>query len=251
MELVEVIRLRRWTIWFAAIVLLTGIVISLSAQHAVVHLNEAKVNAVIPLNILPPIAMFLAMIFATSAGLSLSRESETRALSWTKPLARAAVALRIMAVDAAAVVLVFAFALLVAIGVVITAHGTLVSGPGDFFAVVVLSVGVTLMWYALLELISASVPSVGRNIVGFIWPVAIFFSVINASVNGVLGMIVRVVNVFNPLAYLNGVSASAAASDSAFGSYWQSPLEVRAALVWVLAIAVASAAVALWTRREA
>ena len=249
MMLVELIRLRWWTIWWSAGILVIAVVLALTVQHTMVDVNGTQLgNITVPTIVLAPIAMFLAMIFATSAGLSLNREGGTLALSWTKPVARPLIALRIMAVDVVLIVGAYAFAWLVCLGIVAAAHGSLAGNP-ELPVIVVLSLGVAIMWYALIQAITAAIPGSAGLVVGLLWPGALILSGMRGSINATFDAAVKVLNVFNPLAYLN-TSSNASAATTVSG-YWQGPDDERALIVWALSIALAAVAIALWTRREA
>jgi hypothetical protein len=249
MMLVEVLRQRWWTVWWAAVILAIGVVLAATAQHTTVDVNGAKLGGIaIPTVALAPIAMFLAMIYATSSGLSLNKEGQTLALSWTKPLSRPAIALRIMAVDVAMIVAAYVVAWLVVLGVVAAANGTLVGSP-QFPVMVALSLGVTLMWYALIQAITAALPTNTGIVVGLLWPGSLILSGLNGSINPTFDAVIHVLNAFNPLAYLNNVTHSAAAT--AETGYWQLPPSEAAAIVWALSVVLAVVAIALWQRREA
>ena len=249
MMLVELIRLRWWAIWWSAVILAIAVVLGLTVQHALVNVNGAQLgNITVRAIFLAPIAMFLAMIFATSAGLSLNREGGTLALSWTKPVARPLIALRIMAVDVVMIAGAYAFAWLICLGTVAAAHGSLTGGP-EVAVIVVLSLGVAIMWYALIQAITAAIPGSAGLVVGLLWPAALILSGMRGSINATFDAAVKVLNVFNPLAYLN--TASNATAATSVSGYWQGPDDERALAVWLLSIALAAVAIALWTRREA
>jgi hypothetical protein len=187
------------------------------------------------------------MIYATSAGLSLNREGQTLALSWTKPVARPLIALRIMAVDLAAVVLAYVVGWLAVLAVVAGARGTLTADP-HLGAMIALSLGVTVMWYALIQALTSRMNANTGMVIGLLWPVALLVSQLN-GLDGTFDTIVRVINVFNPLAYLNAQSSTSHGGPGA--GYWQAPPDERALIVWLLSCALGALAIYLWTRREA
>jgi hypothetical protein len=248
MLLVEALRLRWWAIWWAAIVLVGGSAIATLISHSTVDVNNSQLNNIaLPITVLGPIAMFLTMIFATSAGLSLNREGQTLALSWTKPVPRPVIALRIIAVDVAALAVLFGFAWLVAASTVTAAHGTIVAAPAAV-STTALSFGVALMWYALCEALTAGLGAGGRSLVGFLWPVSLVLSSLG-GVGGIAGTVIHVLNVFNPLAYLRSVITSS--NGAVTQAFWVAPPEVGALVVLGLSVVLVAVAVVLWTRREA
>jgi hypothetical protein len=236
-------------LWYGGFVLLGAIAVGFTAQHAVLDVNGTHVGGVAaPLDMLAPVAAFLAMIFGTSAGLSLNREGETVALSWTKPVSRTLIALRIMAVDVAAILVMYAFAWLVILGVAAAAGATIVP-TSTSPAMIALSIGVALMWWALIEAITAMLPSGGRSVVGFLWPAALIVGSIS-GLGGAIGAIILILNVVNPLAYLGHLSSSNDVSSTSTG-YWHLPVDERALAVWALSVVLSAIAVVLWQRREA
>jgi hypothetical protein len=249
MMLVELVRQRWWSVWWVAVVLVLGVGLGVSAQHTVVDVNGARLGGIaVPLAALASVAMFLAMIYATSSGLSLNREAQTLALSWTKPLSRPAVALRIIATDVVMIVVAYVFAWLVVLGVVAACNGTLV-GASQLPAMLALSLGVSLMWYALIEAVTAALPISAGIVVGLMWPAALILSGLNGSINPTFDTVIRVLNVFNPLAYLNSVKHTAATTTET--GYWQLPPSEAALIVWGLSVVYIAVAIALWMRREA
>jgi hypothetical protein len=251
MILVETLRLRTWSIWWAAVIAAIGIVLVATVQHVhtAVVVNGASIGPIdVPLVTMAPVAMFLAMIYATSAGLSLNKEGQTLALSWTKPVPRPLVALRIIAVDAVAVAAAYAFAWLMIVVVIAGIGGSMV-GSADLTALIALSLGVAIMWYALIAALTSAMPANTGVVVGFLWPVALILSSLHLDINPTIDLVLRLLNVINPLAYLNSTQRSSI--DQQLGSYWQGPPDERAAIVWLLSCVLAAVAIGLWTRREA
>jgi hypothetical protein len=249
MMLVELLRQRWWSVWWAGVILVLAVVLGVSAQHTVVNVNGTRLGGIaIPLVALAPVAMFLAMIYATSSGLSLNREAQTLALSWTKPLSRPAIALRIIATDVVMIVAAYVFAWLIVLGVVAACDGTLI-GSAQVPAMIALSLGVTLMWYALIQAITSALPTSTGIVVGLLWPGALILSGLNGSINPTFDAAIRVLNAFNPLAYLNSVTHSSVATQVT--GYWQLPPGEAAIIVWGLSVVYVAVAIALWMRREA
>jgi hypothetical protein len=248
MMVVEVLRIRSWFLWCAGIIAAIGILLMLTLSHAGVVVNDSRINGIMaPLDVLAPIAMFVTMVFATSVGLSLNRESATRALSWTKPLSRSAIALRIVAVDALALLAIDAFTWIVMLAFVAAAHGSVFVSPTTAVTVA-LSIGVIFMWYALLQALTAGFGAGARMIVTALWPAALILSSLD-ELGGTAGRVIAVLNAVNPIAYLNGVTTSEGVHR--INAYWQFPVADRALVVWIATVLLSALAVALWTRREA
>jgi hypothetical protein len=250
MLLVEALRLRTWSLWWAAIIAALGILLVATVSHSSVDVNGSRLNGVpLSLVMMTPLAMFLAMIYATSAGLSLCREAQTLALSWTKPVARPLIALRLIAVDVVAVIAAYIFAWIVILGVIAGCGGT-VTGGADAPAIIALSLGVVLMWYALIQAVTSALPVNSGVVVGFLWPGAIILAGLHFHINATIDTVIDVLNVFNPIAYLTNASSSAS-SNATIGSFWQAPPDERALIVYALTCVLTAIAIALWTRREA
>jgi hypothetical protein len=236
MELVEVYRLRRWAIGWAAALIVLAVPLALTIGHTTVDVNGTTLieGIRLPFEVVAPLAMIFAMAFATFAGLSLNRENETRALSWTKPLSRTAVGLRLMAVDLGALVAMFVLALVVALAVAATAHVTL-SPSTELGSLLALSLGIVVMWYALTELLTAPLARPAGAVAGLLWVAALILLALDGKIGGALAPVIALLNVANPLAYLTGGL----------------PYADRAAIVWALALVFGALALAIWSRREA
>jgi hypothetical protein len=259
MELVEYYRNRSWLIWCIAIAVMIAITIGAVAMHTVVDVNGSPVSgaklgaqshsdaAAIALA-----AMFIALIFATSVGLSLNRENETRALSWTKPVPRAVLAVRMFLTDLAMVAVVYVATGAITFGLLAFLHTEFINVDA-VVPEIFLTLGVTFMWYALVQLLTSGLGPNGRGSVAFLWIGAILLGALRGAFGGVLHAIISVLNILNPLAY---TSTSIGASDGTVSaanapSFWQYPVEERAIVVWLLAVAMCAIATAVWSRREA
>jgi hypothetical protein len=252
MILVESIRLRRWTIGWSAIIVALALILVFTIQHAIatVEINGAHWSALnIPILSFAPLAMFLSMIYGSGAGLSLNQEGQTLALSWTKPLSRVAIALRIVAADLVAIIASYIFAWLVIIGVISSARGSIAVSP-DLITSIVLSLGVAIMWYALIVALTSWLPSSGGALMGLMWPAALIISQLRGQFGNAIDTVVLVLNTINPLAYLN-FSISSHSSDNVSVGYWQAPIDERAVIVWLLSVVLIAIGIGLWTRREA
>jgi hypothetical protein len=194
-----------------------------------------------------PIGMFYAAIFASSAGGSLNREFGLRDIAWTKPLPRAALALRYVLIDVAAVALLFALTMAV---VVVLLERIAVTPYVDaaFVTTALLGCGVSVMWYAVVQVLSCRIPPQGLAVGGILWPVALLALGL-AGLHNIAGTIARVLDVVNPLAYMNGVTFNS--HTAAVQSLWRLPDAEGALIVWGFSIAFCAVAIVLWIRREA
>jgi hypothetical protein len=253
MELVEFDRYRRWLFWLPGLLLVFAIVGAAALSHTEIinQGSQQNVRVVVShtrsdLDGLAIVAAFIAMVFATANGLSLCRESETVALSWTKPISRTGVALRIFAVDVAMLAIVYVFAWAVALGFLGFLH-TQYMNAERLPVAIVLTFGIVLMWYGLMQVITAGLNPSARAVVGFAWPVALLLTAVKGQFGGTLNALVSAVNVINPLAYTDTNVSNTSTLESAF---WTYPIELRALMVWVMALAFLAIASAIWIRRE-
>jgi hypothetical protein len=253
MEIVETYRQRWWLVWWTAGLLVVAIPLASLIARTQVNVNGTTVGPssalsgiVFPLSGLALVPMFLGMIFATGAGLSLNRESMTRALSWTKPASRTSIALRIFAVDVALIALLYVITWFVVLGCL--AVGGIHAAPDALLGVsIALTLGVAVMWYALIEALTSGFGSGARGIIGGLWPAALFVQLATGEYGATLDAVVHAINFFNPLAY----ASSSSSSGHSGASYWQYPIEERALVVWILAVALGALATIIWKQREA
>jgi hypothetical protein len=253
MEYVELFRVRRSLIWHAGILAAIVICIMALGGNSAIHINGTSGTTTIapgvsvPISALATIAGFFAAIYASSVGTSLNRESTTRDISWTKPLSRTLLALRYVLIDVAGVVIAFLIALIGTIAVLSYMHVTPVA-DAQAPAKLVLGAGVGVMWYGLLQLITCGFGPGARAMAGILWPVALVLEGLG-ELRGSLGAVIRALDVFNPLAYLNNIGSGPA--DQAEALLGQISYDTRGLMVWFLAAVFCALAIAIWPRREA
>jgi hypothetical protein len=68
-------------------------------------------------------------------------------------------------------------------------------------------------------------------------------------VPGPTGLVARVFDVINPLAYMSGVTFNSNGAHQ--NAVWQLPVEERALIVWLFAALFCAIVIALWPRKEA
>jgi hypothetical protein len=253
MEYVEFLRVRRSLSWHLGILGLLTLAILVFGHHAAINIDDGDSTSriasgmMVPLMALTPVAMFFAAIYASTAGTSLNREFMVRDLAWTKPIARNALALRYIAVDVAAVALVYVLALL-AIVVALARFGVTVVPDAEAFGYIVFGLGVSVMWYALVQVTTCLLPPRGLALAGILWPIALV-DIGLCRLSGTTGTIAHVFAIVNPLAYMSGVAFDAhGATEKAI---WQMPADERALAVWFFSALFCAVAVTLWPRREA
>jgi len=250
MVYVEFLRARTSLAWHLGILAAITLLVSSLGHDTSVSINGVRTvmgGTPVPLGALVPVAMLFAAIYASGAGTSLNRENLTRDLSWTKPLSRTLVALQFVLVDVAAIALVFALTMLAVLAVLLRFHFIPVAGAalGPDLA---LGLGVAVMWYALIQVLTCSLGPGARSISGFLWPAA-FVGLGLSKVPGALGVIARAFDVVNPLAYMNGTLGNAGGVHQT--SLWPLPVETRALVVWLFAALFCAIAITLWPRKEA
>jgi hypothetical protein len=253
MEYVEFLRVRRSLTWHLGILAVLTLAVLGFGHHTAINIDSGGGTSRIvsgmslPLMGLVPIAMFFGAIFASGAGTSLNREFTLRDLAWTKPVARHTVALRYIAVDIAAVALVYALTMLACV-VALWRLGVTPVVDADSFGYIVFGLGVSVMWYALVQISTCLLPPRGLSLAGILWPVALL-DIGLCQVAGTTGTIAHVLAIVNPLAYMSGVAFDAhGVTDT---SIWQQSADERALAVWFFSALFCALAVALWPRREA
>lgn len=255
MEYAEFLRVRRIIRWHLGI-LAAVLVLALIYGHDMTvnvndpggsHLATVATGMRVALAWMAPVGMFYAAIFASSAGGSLNREFGMRDIAWTKPLSRTALALRYVLIDIGAVVLLYALTL-AAVAVLLVRFGVTPYVDAAFAPTVLLGCGVSVMWYALVQLLSCRFPPAGVAVGGILWPVALLCLGL-ADLHNSIGTVARVLDVVNPLAYMNGVNFSS--RGAVVESLWRLPADESALIVWGFSVAFCILAIALWTRREA
>lgn len=252
MEYVEFLRVRRSLTWHLGVLGLLTLAVLVFGHHTSINIDSGGASSrlvsgmTVPLGALVPVAMLFAAIYASTAGTSLNREYTVRDLAWTKPVARNLLALRYIAVDVAAVALVFALGIL-AIVAVLARLGITPVIDTSFFGYAALGLGVSVMWYALVQLATCLLPPRGLALAGILWPVALL-DIGLTQVGGSTGAIAHAVAIANPLAYMTGVQFDA--NGAMDNSVWQLPPDERALAAWCLAALFCALAVTLWPRRQ-
>jgi hypothetical protein len=266
---VEALRIRKSLIWHIGVLAVIAIGFIAIGDHSTVHVASATGPATtftagmtMPLGVVASIAAFFAAIFASSAGISLNRENQTRDISWTKPLSRTALAVQYIAVDLGGILVAFAFAFAAIVVVLLWFH-IRPYADASFGVQALLGAGIGTMWYALLQLLSCGFGPGARALSGILWPVALVLAGLH-SLPGPAGAIVRAVDVLNPLVYLNNsthtaggrtMTISAGGGDATQPGEMpfvaQAPAELRALLVWLFTLAFVSVAIAIWPKKEA
>jgi hypothetical protein len=246
MEYVEFLRIRTslaWHVGIAAVIAL--LIVMLSGHYTTVNVNgstQPMPGTPVPFDTLATVAAFFGAIFASSAGTSLNRENATRDISWTKPLSRTVLAVRIIAIDLAGIVIAYVAALAAIVAVLMSLHGVPFFDAGAATQLV-LGLGVGTMWYALIQAVSCTLPPGARALGGLTWPVAFAVGWFT-HIPGAIGAFARIVNVINPLSYMSNTSGSPTDVSVATAA------DVQAATVWCFTVLFCVIAVVIWPRKE-
>jgi len=250
MVYVEFLRVRRTLTWHLGILAAITLLVLYFGHDTAVNVNghsELFSGMAVPLGELSVIAMVFAAIYASSLGSSLNRENPTRDISWTKPIPRSLIAAQYIVTDIAAIALVFALTMVAVIIGVLRLHFVPVV-DATLVPLLALGLGVSVMWYALIQLLTFWSPPGARSAGGILWPVA-FVAIALAKVPGPLGTAARVLDVINPIAYMNGVISDSTGVHQQ--SLWQQPVEERVLIVWLFAAVFCAVVISLWPKKEA
>ena len=237
----------------AGLAAVIDIVTLFHSSHAIVRIDVGHEHHAsnAPLLIFTSIAAWATAILATFLSTSLNRQREHLAYTWTRPQPRATMSLTFVAVDVIVLVLAFVVAILVEIACFeVIARGVLPinwSGAvGDVFR----ALGFSLMWYALIQAVTAGLGSRGGAVAGASWPVFIVAALLeSARFPSPWQEVLTVINVFNPMAYLS--STTVEHDDVVLRSIIPFSTEVRLTLMYAITFAAVAVAVARWRRMEA
>lgn len=276
----ELLRVRSLLIKFAIVVACIALFVFLLSGHGSVSVNllpEAGHHAIVasassgdtniyapgievhganhgvPFEALPALAAFGAAIFAMILGCCLAYENCGHLeIAWTRPASRIGYATRIMLVDAAGILLAFAFTLLVCAAFV-SAKGWwhyFYSGQGLAWTIPGFVV-YPFAWYGLIAAVTASVRGGAGLLVGLTWIVASVLVVLRTlKLPPTIHAVVGVVNYFNPMAY-GSVSESASHSATAAQNVFMASSGMALAGLAGIAILGVLAALVQWRRLEA
>jgi hypothetical protein len=253
MPLAELLRVRRVLLWHAVIMVgLVVLVIAFGGRGVQINIDDTDMRGqhVAVLGDLFAIAMVVTTVVATWIGLALNVENATRELTWTRPISRTALALRTIAVDLGALALVFAFTVLCELLALAAVGHIPVRVDAHSAAIGFLTAGIVAMWYALLLALSAGVDGRAGAIAGLLWPAALLaLTVAENTREGIVHVAALVVNLVNPLAYMNVLVHGSSGEQRTWG-VWQLDPNLRGLIVWLLALALGALAVTIWRRRE-
>lgn len=275
MSYAEFLRVRKAFYIYAGIVAAVVLAIIISLHFASVHGSNVQVSVnlddsagrtktpgaplhgvtAIPLGLLLGLAGYFAAVFGTFVASSLNRENERAGFVFTKPVSRARLALSYMTVDVLAIVAAYVYALVVFCLLPLASLGLLRAIFWDSHAlgIAFLTLGFAFLWYGVLQAITAGYPGRGGKFVGFSWIVFLVLAQLaTVTMFGpIFHGIVMLLDLFNPFAYLTGLSSSSKlGGDAVVTSVFAFSMETRAAMMWCIAVAGCAVAVLAWKRVE-
>jgi hypothetical protein len=218
------------------------------------HIDAGSGKVDIPLSVLLFTASYCGIIFATAISCSLHRENDGVEMVFTKPIARERLALMYFLLDLCAIVIAIAFALVLEL-LWLASVGLLrfVNVDGPSFSLAVVGLGVAVMWYGLLQGLTAGNHVRGGLFVGLSWAAAFTLPVLALATRHVpaLHAVVMVLNVLNPLAYFTSYHPHLrTATPYELGSLIPVNIWARAAITWSFGIVGCALAIIGWKRLE-
>ena len=247
MEYVEMLRARRVLTWYGGIVFaLLALGLALAFKDGGPHIRMSGARPNVPFDAIVAGAAFGPMILAAFLAVCFDAEYKTAAITWTRPLSRMGIALRYLAVDAAAMIAAWLLTILaVLICLVVLGLASYITFQSNAVNVVFLAFGCAVMWYGLVVLLTALLPGRGNAIAGASWAyVLIVPGLSKIPFPAALHQVMVALNYLNPLAYIGSIGSSRPDSVIA-GSQG-----AHIAAVWVIGIAAVAIGTRLWATRE-
>jgi len=246
MEYVEILRARRVLIWYCA-VLLGALAITAVSMYSG-HANVGAAHSTIPLSAIVGGCAFGAMIVATCVAPGLNAESNTLAIAWTRPITRASIVLRYIAVDVVAILVAYAFTATIALAFcgLFGLFGHIVA-DSDIPLALLNGLGCALMWYGLVMVIAAPLNGRGALVSGLSWGAFVVVgSLWAAPFPAAIHAVLTFLNYFNPMTYF----AVGSSSDSHGRHVLMLSPEMLTLIAWVFVAVTLAGTVRLWSTRE-
>lgn len=247
MEYVEYLRVRRGLVSYAVALAFCFVVVTLMVHgNGGLHIKMSFDRKGVPVGDLLQLGGIGAFFLATMFAGNLPGESATLSFLWTKPIARTTLAARFVAIDT--------LGLITGIVLVGLVSAIVMAGMGQLHDIRVarsdaaggaLALGAPLAWYGITLLASARLGRDGAARAGaLVWPVFLFVILLGTMNLPPPGhaLVVALEHV-DPLAYLLG-------SDQPGSGLLGATLQ-RAAACWAIALVTITAAIRLWSTREA
>jgi len=258
MAYVELLRLRTSLMWYAGVFAVSYIIFFLAIHAPGAQISGRGDQGAIPLGIIIAGLAWCPMVLGTVLGVSLNRESDGVEMVWTKPFARERLALSYILVDLGAIVIAYliaiAFVLLVLATLATSGHLHSLTVDGSVVRNFALGMGISFMYYALLQAATSWNPGRAGLVVGLSWALFFFLVIVShVPLGPALHSIVVLLNYLNPLAYLSSIasnSSSATMADVQIHTTNQLDYTTRLLLVWSIGIIAAAGAIFGWKRME-
>ena len=156
----------------------------------------------VPIDFFLVVAGFVAAIFASIIGGSLSKENDGHLeIAWTKPTSRENYAFTLFAIDAGGIVAAGALSVLAGLICAGIYFGVpLPTASSETAGNLATAVLFPLAWYAMGQALSASVRRAGL-IIGMMWVVSFVSMPMLAINNDILRFVLRALNTINPMSY--------------------------------------------------
>jgi hypothetical protein len=248
---VEVRRVRRVLVWFTSIVVAIAaliLVATLSGHHGPHTTSPIDFSGLLEFSVFAP------LIVASFLANDLSAETVTLPILWTRPVSRATIAWRFVAVDLVGLVLAYAIVVVLSLAMmaIFGLLPQLVFDAVNSILVACVVLAASLMLYALVWLISARFGRAGA-ITGCLWAAMIVLGILYANdLPPLLHSIVLGLSYLSPLAWLGNLHSNVGGENVQNGGPAVIPLSIgwRALGAFCIALVALVASVRLWSTRE-
>ncbi len=276
MVYLELLRVRRVFVWYAAILTVIALLVIYGAfvgNHVDFHsqvtengtthsvhshgIHMFRNDAGIPIGPILAICGGFALLFGTFFAASFNRTSQHAHFTFVRPLSRYRMTLEVAGVDLAAIVVAQVFAIAMSFAAISIVGAILQQNiefrwTGDTLAAGLLGLGCAFAWYAILQAVSAWTPERRGSGVFLGVGIGVLVSAEGLSNLTFLGPIFvdvfKAILLIDPIAYFaSGVSN---AGDATLAAFIPNSVAVRAAVVWGLAAVAIVLASVEWKRVE-
>jgi|SRR5579863_2236399 len=254
MYYVELLAARNRLAWFSAVVVLVGMIAVVTVRLVPQHDMADLPSIAVPFKIILLGSSWFACVFATLVAGTLSRDYGQISYIWTRPAARARIALEYYAVDIVSIIIAFAILTGVSYATLSAIPRLYVAADASSWPILLRALAVPLMWYGLVEVSTSWSGARARAMIGVSWAVFWALAILDAlSLPGILGKLFVVLNVFNPMAYLP--ESHAQNVDFQVGVLGLSPVPLtfneQTILAYTIFVVSCIVAISAWKRMEA